>query len=74
MTKCTKGFDVQVLRSGAGYYIGTLDEGFPNCRISESYWKGEDEASTAISTGFTHRVCVENQFCNKGKSCLGGKA
>lgn len=36
--KCRKGYEVQALKSAAGWYIGTVDEeGYPNCRITTEY-------------------------------------
>ena len=45
--------DVQVLKSAAGYYIGTLYEemniGYlPNERLSEEYWSTREEAEEKL--------------------------
>ena len=73
--KCRKGFDLEVMQSGAGYYIGTRDdEGFPNCRITGYYSK--KGAELALKEDFENkiflhmRICVENNFCNDGKGCF----
>lgn len=43
---------LQVLRSAAGYYIGTADEnGLPMSRESEGYWPERDLAQTALDSG-----------------------
>lgn len=72
--KCRRGLEVQVLRSGAGYYIGTMteEEGFPEpmCRISSCYYKTELEAARALTAwNFPVRNCIENDFCNHGMGC-----
>lgn len=40
----------QVLESGAGFYIGTLEDGFPYSRESARYWKTREEAQEALDT------------------------
>ena len=46
-------FDIEVLMSGAGYYIGMLDpeDGAPYCRLSTAYWATHEEAQRALDTG-----------------------
>lgn len=68
MIKCKHGFEVTVLRSEAGYYIGTLEDGAPSCRIT-GY--GSEETMKAmlprvVSEGFPFRDCYENNFCGNG--------
>lgn len=41
--------EVQVLRSAAGYYIGTEDDEGPISRESEEYWPSSAEAEQALS-------------------------
>lgn len=67
--KCTKGFDVVPLKSGAGWYIGTVDEdGFPNCRITKGYALTKEGAKTLP---LDRQVgCIENEFCNRGEGCF----
>jgi len=73
--KCTQGHLLQVLKSGAGWYIGTLirDEEFnadmPNCRVS-GYYRSREEAQEALAGGFVLRECAENDFCSQGVGCL----
>ena len=68
MKKCIKGYEVKVMKSPAGYYLGTCDEdGFPNCRIS-SYCHTEEIASYLIPNRQTG--CIENEYCNKGRGCF----
>lgn len=42
---------LQVLRSAAGYYIGTADEGGPYSRESAEYWPNQDAAQRALEAG-----------------------
>lgn len=65
--KCARGYEIEVLRSGAGYYLGTVDEiGCPNCRIT-NYFADRDEL---LNSAFVERKCPENDFCNKSCGCL----
>ena len=57
---CPKGHQIQVLRSAAGYYIGTVDEEGPYCRISGYGSSADDPAMNE------ERICAENQYCNGG--------
>lgn len=57
---CQKGHKISVLRSAAGYYVGTADEDGPYCRLS-GY--GKSSADPALNT---ERECIENQWCNGG--------
>ena len=72
--KCVRGFKVEALKSAAGWYIGTVDEnGFPNCRISISYYGSKEEAEKMIKEGFAIKDYGENEFCFKmagGVSCF----
>jgi hypothetical protein len=63
---CRNNKKVQVLESGAGFYIGTLDEdGCPYCRISTTYYETSEQAQSALnSREFIERECAENIFCN----------
>ena len=60
---------LQVLRSHAGYYIGTLDDsGHPFCRLSVRYWKDAVAAVAALQGGFTKRSwrckeCWREGYC-----------
>lgn len=43
---------LQVLESGAGFYLGTVDEeGFPCSRESVEYWPTQEDATLAAETG-----------------------
>lgn len=65
--KCIKGYEVEPHRSGAGYFMGTVDEfGAPNCRISQ-YAK---TAKDAMSLPLDRQNCSENNFCNGCGSCF----
>lgn len=46
-----KHLPLQVMKSGAGYYIGTSDDGGPVSRESIEYWRKEAEAEEALRTG-----------------------
>lgn len=66
--KCRKGYIVQVIRSCAGYYLGTIDEdGFPNCRCSSGYAKTAKLAEEILSCD---RVSEETLYCNGGCGCV----
>lgn len=67
--KCIKGYEIRVLKSVAGYYIGTVDEeGFPNCRITTQY---AETGTGALILPLDRQVgCSENEFCNGGKGCF----
>lgn len=67
--KCIKGHKVQPLCSGAGYYLGTLDkDGFPWCRISNSYAETKEKAYKLL---MDRQVgCMENEYCNGGRGCF----
>ena len=67
--KCVKGNEIQPMRSAAGWYIGTrTQEGFPNCRITNQYYKTADEALNNMSKDY--RYCEENNFCSRGRVCF----
>lgn len=49
---CGRELSLSVLKSGAGYYIGTAcNDCGPNTRESERYWKKREDAENALSTG-----------------------
>ena len=65
--RCKKGYEIQALKSGCGWYLGTLDEdGFPNCRCSSEYTKTKEQAEKYL---VADRVCEENLFCNGYTGC-----
>lgn len=60
---CKEGYNVRVLRSNAGYYVGTQDEsGVPYCRLS-GYYETENQAQGALMHGFKIRDAVEINWC-----------
>ncbi len=68
--KCIKGYEVKVMKSAAGYYIGTYDnEGFPMCRISD-YYKTQESAQRALDKFRFYRFAEEISFCNHGYDCI----
>jgi hypothetical protein len=47
-----KAFPLEVCKSAAGFYIGTLDEdGAPFTRESREYWAQRAQAETALTKG-----------------------
>lgn len=48
---CGKRLPLQVLRSNAGFYIGTADEDGPCSRESAEYFRSADCAHQALSSG-----------------------
>ena len=71
--KCVRGHEVKVLKSGAGWYIGTVEDGMPYCRISISYYETEVEANRMLERGFAIKDYGENEFCFRtagGCSCF----
>lgn len=69
--KCRQGFEIKVLSSPAGTYLGTKDEdGFANCRCT-GYYKYKNVAEQhLLDESFTVRDCMENNFCNGGLGCF----
>ena len=66
---CRKGYEVTILSSAAGYYIGTRDkEGFPNCRLSSGYAKTVAEARENLNAD--RQRAEENAFCNGCGCCF----
>jgi|GEM_PF-5384825 hypothetical protein len=52
-----------VLKSGAGYYIGTADDAGPVSRESEEYWRSEECAQLALDKQlWTPRLCYEHKY------------
>lgn len=51
MEHCQKRLVICVLKSNAGYYIGTADENGPCSRESQEYWPAQDLAARALETG-----------------------
>jgi hypothetical protein len=47
---CNVKLPLQVLRSAAGYYIGTFDDEGPCSRESDEYWDTRAEADDALQT------------------------
>ena len=48
---CNKRLELQVLRSAAGYYIGTCSEDGPCSRESLEYFRKEGDADAALLNG-----------------------
>lgn len=70
--KCVCGREVQVLRSGSGWYIGTADEEGPYCRCSVEYYRTKAEAEQELAQMcFTERRAFETLRCNGNRGCFG---
>lgn len=55
--QCGATLPVEVLESGAGFYIGTADDDGPYSRESMEYWPSREEAAKALDTGtWTQRI------------------
>lgn len=78
--KCVRGLDLKVMKSGAGYYIGTEyadpDMGgaiVPNCRMTDYMTKEKAERLLEKGDAFAlwdaSRDCAENGYC-AGGSCI----
>lgn len=67
--KCRRGYEIKVLKSAAGYYLGTVTEdGLPFCRCSTEYAATKEEAEKTL---FVDRFyAIENRMCNEGKGCI----
>lgn len=48
---CNKRLPLQVLRSNAGYYIGTASDEGPCSRESVEYFRKEGDATDALANG-----------------------
>lgn len=48
---CGKSLPLQVLKSAAGWYIGTADEEGPCSRESVEYWSTQASADEALASG-----------------------
>ena len=68
---CNKGFDIKVLKSNTGCYIGTLDhDGSPYCRLTD-YFESERAAQAALDSGnAVIRKAAEIGYCSKNNRCL----
>jgi hypothetical protein len=59
--KCKKNYEIRVLLSEKGYYVGTLDSAYDfNCRISNDFFTLKSDAVKELSQ-------LENidKFCSK---------
>lgn len=73
MNLCYKRHKVEVLKSANGYYIGTMVDGEPFCRLSEEYFNSYDSAKDALDNRtFTQReFSLEISYCNNSsRKCL----
>lgn len=70
--RCKQGRDITVLQSNGGYYIGTIEDNQPYCRLSAAYYKTKEEAQYALDNRtFIERDAIEVMYCNGGsRKCL----
>lgn len=62
---CKRNLEVKVLMSATGYYVGTLDEGAPNCRLT-IYFDNRREAEEFLLE--TEQEELDSQ-CNLEFAC-----
>lgn len=66
--KCAQGYEIQPLKSAAGWYLGTVDtDGCPKCRITTNYAPTAAEAKKLF---MDRQMACENEFCNGGCGCI----
>lgn len=65
---CRKGYELKPYKSAAGWYVGTRDEdGCPYCRISEQYYKTQDDCQRAMNAKtYIVRQSFETDACCGG--------
>lgn len=68
--KCIRNHEIIIMKSAAGFYLGSRQDGMPYCRIS-GYYSSPAEAEKALAQREV-RVCSENLYCSGGRNCLGG--
>ena len=67
--KCIRGYEIEPMKSAAGWYMGTRTlEGMPNCRITTHYYRNPGDAIDNLAADY--RYCEENNFCSKGLVCV----
>ena len=66
--KCIKGYEIEPMKSAAGWYMGTrTEDGCPNCRVTSKYYRTADEAIDNMKKDY--RYAEENNFCSRGRVC-----
>lgn len=66
--KCIKGFDVQVLHSPNGFYMGAVDcDGNPICRLSSKHERSREKAKSLV---LDRQGDKENIQCNGCGKCF----
>ncbi len=75
--KCRRGYELEVLQSGAGWYVGTKDGWMPNCRLTEYFGTAETTVDIltcmeedVVSRAVYVRDSADNDFCNGCKGCF----
>lgn len=67
---CIKGHVIEILKSKAGFYVGTCEQGFSYCRISNY----KTEPGNLSDYDYSRMVCaIENLYCNKCRHCITGE-
>lgn len=64
--KCINRRTIQIMNSNAGYYLGTVDEHEPYCRITGYY----SDSATLKAGEYQYRDCAENNYCNQCRGCF----
>lgn len=68
--KCIKGHEIEILKSILGYYVGTMENGFPYCRISNY----KHEHGKLSDYNYSRMACaMEIQYCNGCRNCATGE-
>jgi hypothetical protein len=77
--RCVRGKKLEVLQSMWGYYVGTVNDDGPNCRISK-YYKEKEYALEALSEDvrfagelqpyMSEMYKAENRRCSGDRYCI----
>ena len=67
MIKCDKNREIKILKSAAGYYLGSVDKnGDPYCRCSRYYYEEDSSIQIHLDNGtLPIRRCIENELCGR---------
>ncbi|MDR3430716.1 MAG: hypothetical protein P4L95_02220 [Rouxiella aceris] len=59
---CARKYPLEVLRSDAGYYIGTSENAQPFSRESVEYWLTHDKAEDALHEGTWSQLKLDDGY------------
>lgn len=59
---CGKKMPIEVMKSRAGYYLGTSEHTAPFSRESVEYWRTQSEAEDALLKGNWTQMTTEHYF------------